>query len=243
MALINRLSWLNSAVALTVASALIGLSAANAQTTKPSPQYGGTLTIALPVYPDEGLNPHHRGAVGPTQVIRNSFDSLVSVDYDESFHPWLATSWTPVRRRAGLCLQAAQRRALHRRRALQRPGGEGQFRSGRRRQICAGCGEKHLPHLEGNQGHRRLHRAIDALESGGRFPAYARLAGRRHRLAEVADEAQYPVGRRRHRRHRPLHPHRGRAGPGARLRPRTKSTIRRRRRRTTPVRPISTSSW
>ncbi|MEU6701021.1 ABC transporter substrate-binding protein [Pseudonocardia sp. NPDC046786] len=57
------------------------------------PRPGGVVTIALPSYPAEGLNPHIRGALGFTHVMRNVYDSLVSIDFDQDFHPWLAESW------------------------------------------------------------------------------------------------------------------------------------------------------
>ncbi|MFC0534231.1 ABC transporter substrate-binding protein [Phytohabitans kaempferiae] len=87
-----------TAVTAVLMPVLIGLAACGSESTsagsRGEPQSGGTLTIALPNYPEEGLNPHLGGAIGPTQVLRNSFDSLVAADYDESFHPWLAESWT-----------------------------------------------------------------------------------------------------------------------------------------------------
>jgi peptide/nickel transport system substrate-binding protein len=79
-----------------VLSAFVGVAlagTAGVALAQPEPQHGGTLTIALPRYPVEGLNPQVRGSIGPTQVLRNAFDSLVAADYDENFHPWLAESW------------------------------------------------------------------------------------------------------------------------------------------------------
>lgn len=73
---------------------LVGLAFTAPSAAQPEPQHGGTLTIVLPNYPVEGLNPHVRGAIGPTQVLRNAFDSLVAADYNEDFHPWLAESWS-----------------------------------------------------------------------------------------------------------------------------------------------------
>ncbi|WP_446225342.1 ABC transporter substrate-binding protein [Nocardia sp. IBHARD005] len=58
------------------------------------PQAGGTFNIALPSYPSRGLNPHYGAAFDASQVLRNSFDSLVAEDRDEQFRPWLATEWT-----------------------------------------------------------------------------------------------------------------------------------------------------
>ncbi|TQM31917.1 ABC transporter substrate-binding protein [Nocardia bhagyanarayanae] len=58
------------------------------------PQSGGTFTIALPNYPQRGLNPHYGAAFDASQVLRNSYDSLVAEDRNEQFHPWLATEWT-----------------------------------------------------------------------------------------------------------------------------------------------------
>lgn len=58
------------------------------------PQAGGTFTIALPTYPSRGLSPHYGAAFDASQVLRNSFDSLIAEDHDEQFHPWLATEWT-----------------------------------------------------------------------------------------------------------------------------------------------------
>ena len=57
------------------------------------PQRGGTLTVAQADYPEEGLNPQVRGCCTEVQVLRNVYDSLVAIDYDESIHPWLAESW------------------------------------------------------------------------------------------------------------------------------------------------------
>ncbi|MGB3484797.1 MAG: ABC transporter substrate-binding protein [Mycobacterium sp.] len=57
------------------------------------PVHGGTLTVAQADYPEEGLNPQVRGCCVEVQVLRNVFDSLVAIDYDESIHPWLAESW------------------------------------------------------------------------------------------------------------------------------------------------------
>ncbi|MBF6452925.1 ABC transporter substrate-binding protein [Nocardia cyriacigeorgica] len=58
------------------------------------PQAGGTFTIALPNYPERGLNPHFGAAFDASQVLRNSYDSLIAEDREEQFHPWLATEWT-----------------------------------------------------------------------------------------------------------------------------------------------------
>jgi peptide/nickel transport system substrate-binding protein len=57
-------------------------------------QPGGTFTIALPSYPTRGLNPHVGAAFDASQVLRNSYDSLLAEDRDEKFHPWLASEWT-----------------------------------------------------------------------------------------------------------------------------------------------------
>ncbi|MEU2100763.1 ABC transporter substrate-binding protein [Nocardia sp. NPDC019255] len=57
-------------------------------------QPGGTFTIALPSYPTRGLNPHVGAAFDASQVLRNSYDSLIAEDRDEQFHPWLASEWT-----------------------------------------------------------------------------------------------------------------------------------------------------
>ncbi|MFW0785136.1 ABC transporter substrate-binding protein [Gordonia sp. CPCC 206044] len=59
-----------------------------------TPTAGGTFTIALDQYPERGLNPHYGSAFDASQVLRNSYDSLLSEDAQENFHPWLATSWT-----------------------------------------------------------------------------------------------------------------------------------------------------
>ncbi|MDL9947939.1 ABC transporter substrate-binding protein [Gordonia sp. ABSL11-1] len=59
---------------------------------KPAP--GGTFTIALDQYPERGLNPHYGSAFDASQVLRNTYDSLLSEDAQENFHPWLASSWT-----------------------------------------------------------------------------------------------------------------------------------------------------
>ncbi|MFD4367543.1 ABC transporter substrate-binding protein [Rhodococcus sp. NPDC058521] len=58
------------------------------------PQEGGTFTIALPSYPERGLNPHYGAPFDASQVLRNSYDSLISEDRNEEFHPWLAKDWT-----------------------------------------------------------------------------------------------------------------------------------------------------
>lgn len=57
------------------------------------PVRGGTLTVAQADYPEEGMNPHVRGCCTEVQVMRNVYDSLVAIDYDESIHPWLAERW------------------------------------------------------------------------------------------------------------------------------------------------------
>lgn len=58
------------------------------------PAAGGTFTIALDNYPERGLNPHYGASFDASQVLRNVYDSLVSEDASENFHPWLATAWT-----------------------------------------------------------------------------------------------------------------------------------------------------
>ncbi|WP_067672435.1 ABC transporter substrate-binding protein [Nocardia miyunensis] len=58
------------------------------------PGAGGTFTLALDQFPDRGLNPHYGAAFDAEQVLRNCYDSLISEDAHENFHPWLATSWT-----------------------------------------------------------------------------------------------------------------------------------------------------
>lgn len=86
------LRWLAVALAalltLTACGSDTGGGAGNGE-----PVSGGTLTVAQADYPEEGLNPHVRGCCTEVQVLRNVFDSLVSIDYDESIHPWLAESW------------------------------------------------------------------------------------------------------------------------------------------------------
>ncbi|MBB2989748.1 peptide/nickel transport system substrate-binding protein [Mycolicibacterium iranicum] len=57
------------------------------------PVRGGTLTVAQADFPEEGMNPHVRGCCTEVQVLRNAYDSLVAIDYDESIHPWLAERW------------------------------------------------------------------------------------------------------------------------------------------------------
>ncbi|MGU3290892.1 ABC transporter substrate-binding protein [Williamsia sp. M5A3_1d] len=92
-----------AAVVALVALFVIGVAAACASDPEPgsgggapsgSPADGGTFTIALDAYPSRGLNPHFGSAFDASQVLRNSYDSLVSEDAQENFHPWLATSWT-----------------------------------------------------------------------------------------------------------------------------------------------------
>ena len=87
----HRARWLSSALSLAVLAAVSAGAPANAED---NPQSGGTLTVVLSDYPVEGLNPHHRGAISQTQAVRNVYDALIAIDYDESFHPWLAESWT-----------------------------------------------------------------------------------------------------------------------------------------------------
>ncbi|MCZ0730039.1 ABC transporter substrate-binding protein [Mycolicibacterium iranicum] len=83
-------------VALALA-ALLTLTACGSDTGsgggKGEPVRGGTLTVAQADYPEEGMNPHVRGCCTEVQVLRNVYDSLVAIDYDESIHPWLAESW------------------------------------------------------------------------------------------------------------------------------------------------------
>ncbi len=57
-------------------------------------QSGGVFTVALPSYPERGLSPHNGAAFDASQVLRNSYDSLISEDRSEKFHPWLASSWS-----------------------------------------------------------------------------------------------------------------------------------------------------
>src|SRR5690349_15051963 len=57
------------------------------------PVRGGTLTIAQADYPEEGFSPVVRGCCVEVQVLRNVYDSLVAIDFDESIHPWLAESF------------------------------------------------------------------------------------------------------------------------------------------------------
>ncbi|MCX6469343.1 MAG: ABC transporter substrate-binding protein [Corynebacteriales bacterium] len=59
-----------------------------------TPTSGGTFTIALDQYPSRGLNPHYGSAFDASQILRNTYDSLISEDAQENFHPWLAKSWT-----------------------------------------------------------------------------------------------------------------------------------------------------
>jgi peptide/nickel transport system substrate-binding protein len=85
-------------VGALVAAALLALTACGSDSVggagaSGEPQKGGTLTVALTDYPEEGFNPQVRGCCTEVQVMRNAFDSLVAIDYDESIHPWLAESW------------------------------------------------------------------------------------------------------------------------------------------------------
>lgn len=90
--LVLALRWLALAVA-----ALLALTACGGESGSGSgsaePVKGGTLTVAQADYPEEGMNPHVRGCCTEVQVLRNVYDSLVAIDYDESIHPWLAEKW------------------------------------------------------------------------------------------------------------------------------------------------------
>ncbi|MGE0214525.1 ABC transporter substrate-binding protein [Mycolicibacterium sp.] len=90
--LLHALRWVAIAVV-----ALLALSACGSDSTGGSgsgePQRGGTLTVAQADYPEEGMNPHVRGCCTEVQVLRNVYDTLVAIDYDESIHPWLAEKW------------------------------------------------------------------------------------------------------------------------------------------------------
>ncbi|WP_055477065.1 ABC transporter substrate-binding protein [Gordonia sp. HS-NH1] len=96
----NRLRRLIVTVATVVGLLVVGACAADpepgsgggAPSGEPAP--GGTFTIALDKYPERGLNPHYGSAFDASQVLRNTYDSLISEDADENFHPWLASSWT-----------------------------------------------------------------------------------------------------------------------------------------------------
>jgi len=60
----------------------------------PAPQRGGTLVYALAGEPD-GLDPNLTGARPAQIVFFQIFDPLIVRDRrDNSFKPWLATSWT-----------------------------------------------------------------------------------------------------------------------------------------------------
>jgi peptide/nickel transport system substrate-binding protein len=86
------LRWVAAALALLLALTACG-SESDTSTGSGEPVRGGTLTVAQSDYPEEGINPHVRGCCSEVQVVRNAFDSLVAIDYDESIHPWLAESW------------------------------------------------------------------------------------------------------------------------------------------------------
>ncbi|GAA1479897.1 ABC transporter substrate-binding protein [Gordonia sinesedis] len=90
------------ALTLTVVAALAVLVSACTADPEPGsggggpttpPKNGGTFTIALDQYPERGLNPHDGSAFDASQVLRNVYDSLISEDAQERFHPWLASSW------------------------------------------------------------------------------------------------------------------------------------------------------
>lgn len=85
------LSWAAAVFALLLVLTACGSDSASEGGGEP--QQGGTLTVAQSDYPEEGFNPQVRGCCTEVQVMRNSFDSLVAIDYDESIHPWLAESW------------------------------------------------------------------------------------------------------------------------------------------------------
>ncbi|GAA2054738.1 hypothetical protein [Williamsia deligens] len=87
--------------ALALIIALVTVAAACASDPEPDsggggptgrPAAGGTFTIALDNYPERGLNPHYGASFDASQVLRNVYDSLVSEDASENFHPWLATA-------------------------------------------------------------------------------------------------------------------------------------------------------
>jgi peptide/nickel transport system substrate-binding protein len=87
------LRWVAAALALLLALTACGSDSGTGSGGSGEPVRGGTLTVAQADYPEEGLNPHVRGCCTEVQVVRNAFDSLVAIDYDESIHPWLADSW------------------------------------------------------------------------------------------------------------------------------------------------------
>ncbi|MEH3136794.1 MAG: ABC transporter substrate-binding protein [Mycolicibacterium neoaurum] len=86
------LRWVTAALALLLALTACG-SDSGSSSGDGEPVRGGTLTVAQADYPEEGMNPQVRGCCTEVQVLRNAFDSLVAIDYDESIHPWLAESY------------------------------------------------------------------------------------------------------------------------------------------------------
>lgn len=94
----SKRSTLTVRLAALAAAALLALTACGSGDSgsgdaSGEPVSGGTLTVAQADYPEEGMNPQVRGCCTEVQVLRNVFDSLVAIDYDESIHPWLAESW------------------------------------------------------------------------------------------------------------------------------------------------------
>ncbi|MEH3131987.1 MAG: ABC transporter substrate-binding protein [Mycolicibacterium neoaurum] len=86
------LRWVAAALALLLTLTACG-SDSGSSPGSGEPVRGGTLTVAQADYPEEGMNPQVRGCCSEVQVLRNAFDSLVAIDYDESIHPWLAESY------------------------------------------------------------------------------------------------------------------------------------------------------
>ena len=97
-------------------------------------QSGGTLVIGLDQEPPT-LDPHASPSAVTYQIIASVTENLLYQGPDGKLVPWLAESWTTAARRAQRDLQAAPRREVPRRHAVQRRRGQVQLRPDRRPEV------------------------------------------------------------------------------------------------------------
>ena len=186
-----------------VAGFAAALSAAPACAQKP----GGSITVGqeldIPGFDPLKVGVYDTSANTAAAAI---FDTLTTLDDKGEPQPKLALSWTPFGRLQDLDLQAAARRQIPRRHAVQRAGGEGEFRppEGSRQQVPLRL--LHRLHQR-RAGARRIDGRLQSERSVGE-PAGADDHPELEQRRAFADGLE-DQGRRlqpQSRRHRPLHP-------------------------------------
>ena len=184
---VHSRKWLTLALVLAGALArVLAIRLADAQG-------GGTLVVGLDQEPPT-LDPHASPSAVTYQIIASVAENLLYRGPDGKLVPWLAESWTVARGRPQRDLQAAPRREVPRRHAVQRRRGEVQLRPDRGSEVQGGRLPRRARQLRRLEGARRVHGAGALRDPVRALPELGGLRGplrscRRRRCARAATQS------------------------------------------------------